>query len=245
MSEEEKVLTPEQETEEAAVAPSSGQPSPKKRNKKLPVVIGVVVAILVVAGAGFYVWHEQPSFCNAICHTPMDAYLPTYEASLNQEATDKWGNTVTTANAMLAPVHREADKTCLDCHVPTLGEQVSEGISWVSGNYEVYTTQTGMQVVSERSLSDLVAARGVDADEFCLNEACHNMTRDDLIQATASLSDTYNPHVSQHKELECSDCHKAHRASTNACTQCHNEAPVPDGWVTYSESANLVKELES
>ena len=36
-------------------------------------IVGVVVAVvLVCAGGGFYVWHNQPSFCNAICHEPMD-----------------------------------------------------------------------------------------------------------------------------------------------------------------------------
>lgn len=51
-----------------------------KRPKKAPVIIGVVAAIVVVAGAGMWVWHEQPIFCGAICHVPMDPYLETYEA---------------------------------------------------------------------------------------------------------------------------------------------------------------------
>ena len=42
------------------------------RRKKRGIVVGVIVAVIVVAGAGFWVWHEQPSFCNAICHSPMD-----------------------------------------------------------------------------------------------------------------------------------------------------------------------------
>ena len=54
------------------------------------------------------------------------------------------------------------------------------------------------------------------------------MTRDDLIQATADME--RNPHVPQHGENQCSDCHKAHRASVNMCSQCHNDAPIPEGW---------------
>ncbi|MEG0621206.1 MAG: salivary glue protein Sgs-3, partial [Raoultibacter sp.] len=42
----------------------------KKKGKKWPIVVGVVVAVLVVAGIGGFIWHEQPSFCSAICHTP-------------------------------------------------------------------------------------------------------------------------------------------------------------------------------
>ena len=107
----------------------------------------MVAAIIVVAGAGFWVWHEQPSFCNAICHTPMDAYLPTYEAEPGQAATDVWGNEVANASGMMAAVHRAQNgTTCLGCHVPTLSEQIGEGMSWITGSYEVLNTQTGQQV---------------------------------------------------------------------------------------------------
>ena len=54
------------------------QAAPKKKGKKLPIILGVVAVVIVAAGAGFFVWHEQPTFCNAICHTPMDAYVETY-----------------------------------------------------------------------------------------------------------------------------------------------------------------------
>ena len=54
--------------------------APKRRGRRAAVAIGVVAAVLIAAGAGFAVWHEQPGFCGAICHTPMDGYLATYEA---------------------------------------------------------------------------------------------------------------------------------------------------------------------
>lgn len=56
-------------------------PSSKRPSKKWPIVVGVVVAVLVVTGAGMWVWHGQPSFCGAICHTPMAEYLETYEST--------------------------------------------------------------------------------------------------------------------------------------------------------------------
>lgn len=84
----------------------------------------------------------------------------------------------------------------------------------------------------------MVEARGIEKDEFCLNESCHNLTRDDLIQTTSNLGQ-YNPHVAQHGEQTCSNCHKAHRASVNACTQCHSEAYVPDGWLSYQQASKL------
>ena len=51
----------------------------KRKGRRWPIVVGVIAAVVVAAGAGFWVWHEQPSFCAAICHTPMDEYLETYE----------------------------------------------------------------------------------------------------------------------------------------------------------------------
>lgn len=42
-----------------------------------------------------------------------------------------------------------------------------------------------------------------------------------------------------HEELECTTCHKAHRASVMYCTQCHAQAEVPEGWLSMAESNNL------
>ena len=210
--------------------------APKKK-KKLPIILGVVVVVLVAAGAGFWVWHEQPSFCNAICHTPMDPYNVTYDQEYGVEGIDKWGNTVADTSSMLAVSHKTFDTTCMGCHVPTLSEQISEGIGWVTGNYEVTENPTYGVVLYETSLEDLTAARGADPDSFCLNESCHNMTRDDLVAATDDLD--FNPHAPQHGEIACSDCHKAHRASVMYCSQCHADAEVPEGWLTYSQAKQL------
>lgn len=217
----------------------------KKGKKKWPIVVGIVAVVLVAAGAGFFVWHEQPSFCNAICHTPMDAYYETYADG----SYDKFGNELTddsSKNAMMSYLHAQSDVTCMGCHVPTLSEQIGEGMNWITGNYEVVGTNSqGQTILTDRTLADLTAARGVSEDEFCLNSGCHVnsdgsvMTRDDLIAATADLSSTRNPHLAQHGENACSDCHKAHSQSVNECSQCHNDAPVPDGWLTAAEAKKL------
>ncbi|BAK43449.1 cytochrome c3 family protein [Eggerthella sp. YY7918] len=242
MSEEEVKV--EAATEAAASdEPITEEAAPKKKGKKKwPIIVGVVAVVVIAAGAGFWVWHEQPSFCNAICHTPMDPYLPTYEAEPGQPAVDKWGNEVENASSMMAALHRVskdqggADATCLSCHVPDIGEQMTEGMNWISGNY--------VNPLEERDLEQLVEARGVEKDEFCLNEACHVkddgsvMTRDDLIAATEDMGE-YNPHVAQHGKIDCSECHKGHRASVVYCTQCHSEAEVPEGWLTVQEANKL------
>ena len=226
---------------------SQGPKRAGEKRKRLGITLGCIAAVLVVAGAGFMVWHEQPSFCNAICHTPMDGYLETYEAEPGQAATDKWGNQVADASGMLSAVHRTNDSnaTCLSCHQPVISEQVSEGLSWASGSYTLMATDGNPAgELTERGTSQLTEARGVAGDEFCLNKDCHNLTREDLTALTEVESDNpaviiRNPHSWQHGQQACSDCHKAHRASVLTCTQCHADMELPEGWISAQEAKLL------
>ena len=226
---------------------SQGPKRAGEKRKRLGITLGCIAAVLVVAGAGFMVWHEQPSFCNAICHTPMDGYLETYEAEPGQAATDKWGNQVADASGMLSAVHRTNDSnaTCLSCHQPVISEQVSEGLSWSSGSYTLMATDGNPAgELTERGTSQLTEARGVAGDEFCLNKDCHNLTREDLTALTEVESDNpaviiRNPHSWQHGQQACSDCHKAHRASVLTCTQCHADMELPEGWISAQEAKLL------
>ena len=236
---EEKTNTSDVQTAEAAVEEKSA----KKGKKKWPIVVGVVAVVLVAAGAGFWTWHEQPSFCSAICHTPMDAYGVTYE----EGTTDKYGNEVSGAaqHSMLAFSHKELNNSaCMDCHVPTMSEQIAEGIGWVTGNYVIAGEQkngSGMTYLDKRTTADLTEARGVPADEFCLNEACHNMTRADLKDMTEDLSESRNPHNFQHGDYDCGICHQAHAQSVNYCSSCHADAPIPEGWLSVSQAKQIQK----
>ena len=168
----------------------------RKKSRKGLVALGVAAVVIVAAGTGFWIWHEQPSFCNAVCHTPMDSYVEAYYAD---DAT------------LLATSHRVADVSCLDCHVPTLGEQLAEGAAWGAGGYELPPDQ-----------------RQFD-DEFCMNGSCHAIGQGSLAQITAQRE--YNPHSNYHEELACGTCHKSHTASVMQCAQCHSDADVPAGWV--------------
>ncbi len=212
------------------VTPESSEPKERKPRRK-GMVAGIVVGVIVVVGIAMFIWHDQPSFCGTVCHTPMSTYVESYDAEPNTATTDAYGNEVSNSCAMLSVTHKEAGLKCLDCHEADMGQQVSEGVNWVSGNYTY--------PLYERSTEDLTSAVGNDdSDSFCLKSGCHDgiNSREDLEEATSDLS--FNPHSGQHGNQECSDCHKAHRASTLTCTECHNDAKdiMPDGWTTYSEN---------
>ena len=77
---------------------------------------------------------------------------------------------------MLAYVHAQSsDKiTCMGCHVPTMSEQISEGMAWLTGDYYIAGKNANGDVVMEAStMADLTEARGVDELQFCVNDACH------------------------------------------------------------------------
>lgn len=234
MSEETKEETPKVE-EKAAGAAEQAAAEPAKKKKKWPIVVGVIVVVLVVAGIGMWTWHEQPSFCNAVCHTPMDTYVETYNATPGQAGTDKWGNEVSNSSAMMVVVHKEAGVNCLGCHVPTLSQQMGEVGEEITGNYYYPLEETDLATLTTN------ADMSGGADGFCLKSGCHEMTRAELTQATSDMA--FNPHRWQHGEIACSQCHKSHRASVFYCTQCHSEATgsMPDGWVSYSEGAKIAK----
>lgn len=106
--------------DEDASATRSGSPS-KRSAKRNGAIIGIVTAaVIVAAGAAFLVWHEQPSFCNALCHVPMDTYVEGYCSE---------------DPSLLSARHKAADIACLDCHVPNIAEQIGEGVTWVVGDY--------------------------------------------------------------------------------------------------------------
>ncbi|RNL48456.1 cytochrome c3 family protein [Paraeggerthella hongkongensis] len=179
------------------------QPSGKRTGrKKWPIVVAVVAIVAVAAGGGFWVWHEQPGFCNAICHDPMDAYVEGYYYD----------------EALLANVHQRADATCLECHEANIEQQVAEGVAWVSGDFE--TDESGR-----------ITRTGVTADKkMCTQNGCHDW--EGVVAATQDWGGRtgVNPHRSHQGEaIDCSNCHGVHEASQMYCNACH-DFEVPAGW---------------
>ena len=226
-----------------AVPSASG----KRRNSKKLIIASIIAVVVAAAGFGFWTWHETPEFCAAICHN-MDQYLDGYRQEQGVPGTDKYGNAVSNTNAMMAVLHRSTKATvmpeirCMGCHHPVIGEQISEGIGWVLGNY--------LDPLDERVGGDLTHWWNEPANNFCANENCHVyllgddgvLSYDKLEASTAGRA--FNPHAQHHEmlTLQCTDCHKGHRASTVVCTGCHQHEDVqlPDGWVTYDESQEIL-----
>lgn len=196
------------ETSEAAAhVDQAGAKTAIKKKRKWPVVLGVVAVVLVAAVVGFGVWHAQPSFCNAVCHQPMDPYVEGYYSQ---------------DDSLLVSTHASAGAKCLDCHEPTLSQQVSEGVAWISGDFEV----------PMESRSETIAV-----NDFCLS--CHDdgdastgMDWDDIVSSTADWNGQpgVNPHANHYFDnLQCGSCHSMHGTSSLVCSDCH-VMELPEGW---------------
>ena len=165
----------------------------KRRN--IWVIVGVVVVVVIIAGVALWNYHEQPQFC-AICHI-MQPYLDSWESP-----------------PLLAYAHAEDNVTCLECHEPTIQQQVDEGIKFVKNDYE--------NPLEERTFDH----------EWCFR--CHeHASYEDVTQRTEELE--LNPHESHYGEMECGICHKVHRASEDYCAQCHDPVATGTGWITATQ----------
>ena len=165
---------------------------------KIILIVGIAVAA-VVGGIALWDYHEEPEFCAAFCHI-MDPYLESLESSDYD-----------------ANLHAEEGIECLDCHEPTIGEQVKEVVVFVTGQYE--------KPLESRRFPE----------EFCLR--CHEHgSQEELIERTKDytiLNENVNPHdphpgvdESVVKHFECWTCHKIHNKSggTEYCfTVCHHD----------------------
>ena len=150
--------------------PSSASNAKAKKSKK-PLIAGIVVAVVIVAGIGFWTWHNTPGFCG-VCHTPMSTYVDTFEAQPGTPAVDKWGNNVSDASSMLAVTHKQAGVECLSCHVPSLGQQIGEVTETITGDYYYPLAETSITELMENS-----GQNSSDEAAFCLKRLSHRRRR--------------------------------------------------------------------
>jgi len=165
------------------------------RRRNIWVIVGIAAVVIIITGVALWNYHEQPQFC-AICHI-MQPYLESWESP-----------------PLLAYAHAEENVTCLECHEPTIQQQMDEGIKFVTKDYE--------NPLQEREFDQ----------EWCLR--CHEHgSYEELIQRTEELE--LNPHESHYGEMECSICHKVHRASEDYCAHCHDPVATGTGWITATQ----------
>lgn len=166
------------------------------KRRRVLVIVGIAVVVIAIAGVAFWEYHEQPQFC-ATCHI-MDSYLESWESS-----------------SLLVHDHAEENITCLDCHEPTIEQQVHELVVFVQGDYR-----------------DPLKMRKFPDDE-CLE--CHEHgSYEDIIQRTANYTvngqkvNPHDPHISNENEFKCYHCHKMHRESPGLdyCYGCHHSGEL-------------------
>lgn len=169
-----------------------------KKRRVVFITIAMIVLIMVALGVGGWAYHEQPRFCSDLCHI-MNPYLESWNGS-------DYG----------AGVHSAEGVTCLDCHEPTIQEQMNELLVFVKGDYTV--------PLEELEISD----------EFCYD--CHLLdeheNKEQVVERAAELE--RNPHESHllGEEIGCSACHHMHKPSEDQCTKCHDAIASEGGWAT-------------
>lgn len=197
-----------------------------RKAKKWPIVISVFAVAAIAVLVAFLHWHEEPTFCNAFCHQPMDRYVEGY-----------YSDDV----SMEAAVHEQNGVTCLGCHwtQAKMMDLVNEVVVWATDGFT----------------DPLPDETGIASEEFC--GKCHDgVTAPTKESATADW--VYDPHnipedVTLHQTagadggaITCSDCHKAHKASTMMCAECHasyfteDSGTIPEGWATPEVSVDVM-----
>jgi cytochrome c nitrite reductase small subunit len=165
------------------------------RRRIVTIIVLAVVVLGGVGAVGLWQYHETPQFCGT-CHI-MDPYVTSWLES-------DYG----------AYAHAIEDVTCLECHVPTLDQQVNELVVYMQGDFEV--------PLEEREYPM----------EFCFD--CHEPNEhgsyEEVVELTADLE--LNPHGSHLGEMDCDICHKMHGLSVDYCAQCHDAVATGAGWTT-------------
>lgn len=166
---------------------------------KRTIWIIIAVALVAVLGVAGWKWHEQPTFCSAVCHKVMTPYVESWQGG-----------------DMLAATHAKANIKCLDCHEPTISQQLSEVGKYITGNYKTPLPESN-----------------IGTKEFCFK--CHG-TYAEIAEKTEGYSGKANPHDSHEGALDCNQCHRVHGQSQLLCAACHGSLELPAGWKAAVQS---------
>lgn len=162
---------------------------PRKTNwiKVLTISNIVIIALVGIGLASAAVIHQSdtnPNLCS-ICHI-MRPNVISYQT----------GNT-------MDHVHQQAGIECKDCHDYPVTAEITSGVNFLIGNYEV----NSQGVLNKR----------VYSDEMCLD--CH-ISQQHVADTTDYLF--RNPHNSHWGFMPCSNCHISHGEQIDYCSSCHD-----------------------
>jgi nitrate/TMAO reductase-like tetraheme cytochrome c subunit len=160
------------------------------------VVYAILVLVLIAAGgmAAMAKVSDQPEFC-ASCHNMQKYY-------------DSWHD-----GKLLASSHGKAGVKCHDCHTASMAQQIEEGISYITNDYD--------DPMKKRQFPN----------ENCTK--CHDMDKVKAKTVFADKKGPVNPHDAHVGEQNCYECHSMHQESLLSCTECHTPQwmnKLPDYW---------------
>lgn len=188
-----------------------------KHHRRAWITGGVVAVVVIVGGMGFWNWHSQPQFC-AICH-PMDSYYESFISS-----------------GYMANLHGQSEVECLDCHEPTISQQVTELWSFITGDYENPLPE--MEYATEDCLG-------------CHMDNSSHKSWEEVIALTEDYQERtdFNPHNPPEApwhltDPDCQVCHKSHKVSMLYCSSCHEDKTLPEGWEVGTTPPGVVLEWD-
>ncbi|HIW76751.1 MULTISPECIES: cytochrome c3 family protein [Gordonibacter] len=182
--------------EEPQTEPLNQNDSRKRlKRRRVVTVLSVIAVVIIGAGAGFWVWHEQPSFCGTMCHDTMGSYLNTYEG-----------------DQFLVAQHAGEGVVCLDCHEADPQTQLAELQVQLSGDYRVPLAK--MDTDDEFCLRDGCHTR----EDIVQATSSYTAGKDTAVNPhEMTFSTNYgkdeSPHEVTGEPLPCATCHTMHRAS--------------------------------
>jgi cytochrome c nitrite reductase small subunit len=222
----------------------------KKRTKFLTSQLGIILLVgiaVVVAGGGYagYKWHETPQFCST-CHL-MDPYVKSLTGAGTVDSAD------TTDASLLASVHGKAGLVCLNCHKPTIKQQVQELIVYSKGDFSTPLEKRkfpdemclachehdSRQAIAAKTTNYTVKFVVEDRYLKLLQEKGYDYKKDAIINPHLMALDTNNtndPHAAGGPLIQCSECHSMHDPSPKIdyCFSCHHTHTLAPCTVCHS-----------
>ena len=185
-------------------------PAKKRKVKRLPIAIAVVVIVAVLGVAG-WAWHATPEYCDAVCHSTMGKYYDSFE-----------NDTTSLAYAHKSIVNNQ----CLGCHEATLSQTVSQAQSQLSGSFSTpldkvtYSNEFCLQSGCHLGGGVMPGATESSTKDYGFDP--HSTYHGGVVQQCNSCHRMHDQSV-----LTCTGCHQIGAYE--------GEGGVPEGWTDTAE----------